>query len=105
VLAPISGGFLVDPASRLKLFDIALFRAYPYLLPSLVSGVFGGILCLLCAIFVVETKPWDNSRGEQPEPLSRREIFRSPGVVVGFAANLLAYSLGTGNVTGKLFAI
>jgi MFS family permease len=105
VLAPISGGFLVDPASRFKLLDVRLFRTYPYLLPPLVSGVFGGVLCLLCAIFVVETKPWDDGRGEQPEPVSRREIFRSPRVVTAFAANLLAYSLGTGHVTGKLFAI
>jgi hypothetical protein len=43
-LGPPIGGALADPGKHSVLFQkIQLFRIYPYLLPSLFLGTFGGI--------------------------------------------------------------
>lgn len=102
VLAPIAGGYLVNPADKFGFLDISLFRTYPYLLPPLVSGIFGGIICLLCSAFIQETRPWGKDDTDaEPETVTHHGIMASPGVKGAFLANLLVYTLSTSNVTRK----
>lgn len=55
LMGPVCGGALSRPAERYALFrDVALFHKFPYLLPSLLMGVFGVIIVTVTAFFVEE---------------------------------------------------
>ena len=89
ILAPFAGGFLARPADRYALLDCHLFRTYPYLLPSLSTGVLGAIACLLSVCLLVETRPWTYVAGETVKRPSSREVLSSPGVLPVLLSNIL----------------
>ena len=54
LLAPVAGGVLARPADNFAFFrQSRVFIDYPYLLPSLLQGLLGGIATLL-AIFLLK---------------------------------------------------
>ena len=57
LLAPIAGGLLARPAEVIGLFqDSSLFRTYPYLLPSLLTGSCGIVTVVLCFLYLKEVR-------------------------------------------------
>ena len=100
ILAPFAGGFLARPADRYALLDCHLFRTYPYLLPSLSTGVLGGVACLLSVIFLDETRPWDHMAGETVKRPSSREVLSSPGVLPVLLSNIIVALLCFAYFTG-----
>ncbi|KAF2663992.1 MFS general substrate transporter [Microthyrium microscopicum] len=74
-------GGLADPAAQYKgiFAEVRFFRAFPYALPTIISGSFVLIALLIAIFFVNETRDVEKSRKRGPEP-STWEVIRSPGV-------------------------
>lgn len=55
-LGPILGGTLADPAKQYpRLFgEVKFFKAFPFALPTFVTGSLGFIATIVCAIFIKE---------------------------------------------------
>lgn len=104
-LAPLAGGLLARPADHWPVFDLALFRSYPYLLPSACTGLLGAGACALCVFRLRETKTWANDddrmkNGTAPVP-SFKEVVSSRGVRPVLQITVIAYILGYSYLAGE----
>ncbi|KAJ7264584.1 major facilitator superfamily domain-containing protein [Mycena rebaudengoi] len=86
-LGPLIGGSLSEPTVNYpSVFEhIHLFKTYPYLLPTLITGCVAASAAVLCALFVKETlitKTERKSSGSLSPPMSTWEVIKSPGVAV-----------------------
>lgn len=55
LLAPIAGGLLARPTENIAFFrSSTLFHTYPYLLPSLLTGLCGIVTLVLCFLYLEE---------------------------------------------------
>jgi len=63
LLGPVVGGALARPVDRYKFFaGWALFAKFPYLLPSLVTALFGYVAFICNALFLKEVSPKPNTQ-------------------------------------------
>lgn len=88
-IGPLLGGALAEPAEQYpRLFGgIALFKAYPYLLPSLAVSAIGLSAVLLTTLYaeetLIHTPPSHSDDGRPPPaPLTTWSILTSPGVPI-----------------------
>ncbi|KAJ7191719.1 tetracycline:hydrogen antiporter-like protein [Mycena pura] len=86
-LGPLIGGSLSEPTLNYpSVFGhMQLFKTYPYLLPTLITGCVAASGAALCALFVKETlitKTERTSSGAVSPPMSTWEVIKSPGVAV-----------------------
>ncbi|KAJ7880646.1 MFS transporter [Mycena leptocephala] len=82
-LGPLIGGSLSEPTVNYpSVFEhMHLFKTYPYLLPTLITGCVAASAAVLCALFVKEVDRGGFS-GSLPPPMSTWEVIKSPGVAV-----------------------
>ncbi|KAJ7191725.1 tetracycline:hydrogen antiporter-like protein [Mycena pura] len=86
-LGPLIGGSLSEPTVNYpSVFGhMQLFKTYPYLLPTLITGCVAASGAALCALFVKETlitKTERTSSNAVSPPMSTWEVIKSPGVAV-----------------------
>jgi len=103
LLGPAVGGVLANPTKEYpKVFGgIALFKHYPYLLPTLVGGLVAIITGIACAVFVKETLPKVEDEPGSPSPckpklvrMSIWRLFQYPGILMVLCVYNFAYFLG-----------
>lgn len=83
LIGPLIGGGLAEPAKQYpKVFGHwAIFKQFPYALPTVVNGVLAFAAALFCALFLKETlKRRVKDDTSTPPPMDSIEIIRSPGV-------------------------
>lgn len=101
-LAPLTGGLLADPAKRYSLFHgIRLWTRYPYLLPSLSSGILGSAAAILCLLYLKETRPPTfEAKAAEHGRTGVMQLLRCPDVFPVFlltiSINFVAYGFGAG---------
>lgn len=80
IIGPLMGGLLSNPATKFAWFDTALFRRYPYLLPSLTAAVIAWSGCLYGYFYLGETLP--SKRSKQKDNIQMSEchggVFEKP---------------------------
>ncbi|EKM55775.1 uncharacterized protein PHACADRAFT_96118 [Phanerochaete carnosa HHB-10118-sp] len=70
VIGPVIGGAFEEPATEFGgWFDNAFFRAYPYILPCIISSALGFLAALLSVTFLRETHPRKSPKSPSPEPI------------------------------------
>ena len=104
-LAPLTGGLLARSADHWPGFDLALFRSYPYLLPSFCTGLLGTGACALCLFRLEETKIWttsdDQFGGGATQVPSFKQVVSSRGVRPVLQITVVAYILGYSYLAGE----
>ncbi|KAH8891878.1 MFS general substrate transporter [Thozetella sp. PMI_491] len=88
---PLIGGALAEPAEQFPdvFGDIPFFVDYPYALGSMVIGVIGILISIVCALFLEETLPAKTGSGghgdgvadvAKPPNMTKWELLKLPGV-------------------------
>ncbi|KAJ7439037.1 MFS transporter [Mycena galericulata] len=83
-LGPLIGGSLSEPTLNFpSVFGhVHLFKTYPYLLPTLITGCVAASAAVLCALFVKETLITKTDKTSVSPPMTSWEVIKSPGVAV-----------------------
>ncbi|RDX56894.1 MFS general substrate transporter [Lentinus brumalis] len=71
VIGPLMGGLLSNPATKFSMFDIELFRRYPYLLPCITATSIAWAGCVYGYFYLTETLP--SKRWKQKESIEMSE--------------------------------
>ncbi|KAF2094371.1 MFS transporter [Rhizodiscina lignyota] len=101
-IGPLLGGNLQHPAESFpNVFgNVALFKKYPFALPTMVTGFFALSAAITCGLFIKETlKPKDDREEDEP-PMSMLQILKAPGVarVLGIYSEIFLIVLGSAAV-------